>query len=182
MVFTGHQKKDAINVTKVKGSNMDVRKYAKFEHDDQKYGNMPFIYHLDMVADVVSKYGEVARYVAYLHDILEDTNAGKHTLEMIFGKRIADLVFIVTDEDGPNRTERKRLTNIKLGNVVGGSEIALVVKAADRLSNVTESFLKGRISFLKMYKKEHDEFKVAVYREGLCDEIWDRLDKIMEII
>ncbi|GAD31443.1 HD domain protein [Photobacterium leiognathi lrivu.4.1] len=30
-----------------------------------------------------------------------------------------------------------------------------------------------------MYQAEHEAFKHAVYRPGLCDEIWDELDSLI---
>ena len=57
---------------------------------------------------------------------------------------------------------------------------ALIVKAADRLANMRASESGKREDLLAMYVQEYTEFKQAVYRENLCDDIWLALDDIYE--
>ncbi len=58
------------------------------------------------------------------------------------------------------------------------NQLALTVKAADRLANLTEC-QQGRCHKLEMYRGEHGAFKQAAYRPGLCDELWHRIDAII---
>ena len=47
----------------------EARDYAIAAHGDQKYGEHPYVGHLDAVAEIVRPDGELAVAVAYLHDL-----------------------------------------------------------------------------------------------------------------
>ena len=161
-----------------------ARKHAEEAHRDQKYGLCPYLRHLEDVAAIVASHGDEAMAIAYLHDVLEDVK-GATVRELVetFGTKIAECVKICTDEPGENRPERKRKTNAKMAGVKGDLEIALVVKAADRLANVRESVRSSLLDpdnkHLPKYRAEHPEFRLAAHRPGLCDEIWAELDKLL---
>lgn len=148
-----------------------ARKYAIKWHGDQKYGDEPYIVHLDEVAKIVYPHGDECVMVAYLHDVIEDTSITIAELDTYFGSGIACMVQIVSDEPGWTRAFRKDRINMKLAATSRTS--ALIVKAADRLANVRRG---GK---LNMYRKEHDAFKKAAYRSGLCDKIWEELDGLV---
>ena len=116
--------------------------------------------------------------IAYLHDVVEDADIELNTIEIEFGKFVADCVSILTDEAGNNRKERKEKTNFKMKNVSGELEMALIVKASDRLANMLACIADNNHELLSMYKNEHEAFKNSVYREGLCDMLWYELDRI----
>ncbi len=161
-----------------------AREFAIKAHgNQQKYGGKPYVYHLDMVADLVKDYGEQAQIIAYLHDVLEDTNTYSHQILEGFGYYVTTCVELLTDEEGSTRAERKAKTNRKLAMAGPNLNIALVVKAADRLANVTatvDDTPEAKAKYLKMYKEEHPEFKKAVYRPNICEDIWIKLNSILE--
>lgn len=153
-----------------------ARQFAIDSHGDQKYGDLPYIKHLDDVVDLLAPYGEDYQIVGYLHDVLEDTTVSEDVCRETFGNDIVDAMLVCKDEAGHNRKERKAKTNEKLrlsNNVIG-----LVVKAADRLANMKNSFETNK-SLFKMYAKEYEVFKEAAYREGLCDEFWEEMDGLL---
>jgi (p)ppGpp synthase/HD superfamily hydrolase len=156
-----------------------ARSFAVAAHGDQRYGDHPYSFHLDAVVDLLAAFGEQAQIVGYLHDVVEDTAVPLQTVRQQFGDRVADCVALVTDETGANRNERKTRTNAKLAAVSGENELALVVKAADRLANLRMSALGGAESKLEMYRREHSAFRQAAYRPGLCDELWREMDRIL---
>lgn len=151
-----------------------AREFAIRHHRDQKYGDQPYVVHLDAVAKNAEPYGEQAQTVAYLHDILEDTSCSFEELEAAFGRDVANAVQLLTDEPGTNRKERKLKTNKKLRET--SNSLALLVKACDRLANARAS--QAHPEKLNMYSREYAEFKASVHRPGLCDEIWSELDSI----
>jgi guanosine-3',5'-bis(diphosphate) 3'-pyrophosphohydrolase len=157
----------------------DARAFAIAAHGDQTYGNQPYSFHLDAVVELLAPFGKVAQIVGYLHDVVEDTAVSIQTVREMFGDRVADCVALVTDETGANRKERKTRTNAKLVGVSGEKELALVVKAADRLANLQMSARGGPGSKLDMYRREHLAFRQAVFRPGLCDELWQEMDRIL---
>lgn len=154
-----------------------AREFAIAAHKEQRYGPHPYLVHLDAVAALVSPFGEEAQIVAYLHDVVEDTPVTSAMVSHQFGHRIAELVAIVTDEPGSNRKTRKTLTNAKLAAVDGRHGIALVVKSADRLANVRMSAIDADSAKLAMYRDEHIQFRAAVYRPGLCDDLWQEIER-----
>jgi len=156
-----------------------ARAFAVAAHGDQKYGEHPYAHHLDAVAVLAAPYGDDAVTTAYLHDTVEDTNATLADVEARFGPRIAACVALLTDEPGANRKERKARTYAKLAQVSGPLELALIVKAADRLANVRACVQDGNDRLLQLYRSEHATFRQAAYRAGLCDALWMELDGLL---
>ncbi len=136
--------------------------------------------HLDVVAALVAPYGADDQVVAYLHDVLEDTDETREEVAHVFGEEIARHTQLVTDESGHNRRERKERTNEKLAAVQESDFRALRVKAADRLANLRAA-AKSKPKLLQMYQKEHAAFRTAVYRKGLVEELWAEMDVIVAI-
>jgi hypothetical protein len=138
-----------------------ARSYAITAHADQKYGERPYAYHLDAVAALLAPYGEEAQIVGYLHDVVEDTEVTAADVEARFGKYIVNCVSLLTDESGSSRKERKTKTYAKLAQVHGQTELALVVKAADRLANVRACLSDRKRGLWELYRGEHPVFKQA---------------------
>ena len=156
-----------------------ARTFAIERHGDQKYGAEPYSLHLDEVAKIASEYGNDAVVIAYLHDVVEDTSTTLEEIESHFGLQISQCVGILTDEPGANRKERKSKTYNKMANVTGELELALIVKAADRLANLRACVAQKNIRLLEMYKKEHPIFKKSVYRANLCEPLWQEMQGIV---
>lgn len=156
--------------------------FAKEAHGNQKYDGLPYHNHLGSVwnnvgcvHDPVLKV-EFLRTIAWLHDVLEDTPVTFDELKDKFGYWIASPVAILTDFAGAStRKERKRMTNATF-KILDPEQIthraALIVKAADRHSNITHSKSSKNEDKLKMYRDEHTEFEKAVRRDGLCEPFW----------
>lgn len=166
----------------------DARTYAAKAHAGQTYGDsQPYTVHLAAVVTIVDGLndsllaGSFLRDVAWLHDILEDTPVTVTELENRFGHTVALAVQMVTDPEGPNRRERKAVLNANLRALdprLEDARAALLVKAADRLANVRACVAAGD-SRLKMYRREHEAFRAAAHRPGLCDALWSELDSLL---
>lgn len=154
-----------------------ARDLAIEEHGHQMYDcSKPYIYHLDAVAKILKPYGADAQIIGYLHDIVEDTDTSLQEIEDEFGRFISTCVDILTDEPGRTREERKEPTYKKVTFFTADEEkynVSLIVKAADRLANLEA----GRKN--EMYKKEHEKFKSIYYKPDLCNDIWEKIDKII---
>jgi guanosine-3',5'-bis(diphosphate) 3'-pyrophosphohydrolase len=155
-----------------------ARQFAIAAHGDQMYGTHPYSLHLDAVASIAKTYGEIAEAVAYLHDVVEDTEVTLQEVENNFGLLVAKCVAILTDEPGENRKERKAKTYAKMAEVSGEETLALLVKAADRLANLRASVSDKNFKLIEMYKSEYPVFRSSVYRKNLCEEIWQELESI----
>ena len=142
-----------------------AREFAIQSHGNQKYGEHPYSVHLDAVAKISRSYGETAEIISYLHDVVEDTDVKIEEIESIFGSLIATSVAILTDEPGKDRKERKSKTYAKMANVSGDAEVALIVKAADRLANMRACIVDNNQSLLEVYKTEYPIFKKSAFRD-----------------
>lgn len=155
-------------------------KFAFDKHKDQKYGDMPYFWHLNCVESVLTSIlfnvkNEVILSAALLHDVMEDCNVSKEEITQQFGEQVADLVLRLTDERAPTRKERKALTYPKIRE----SKDAVMIKLADRIANVHECL--DNENKLKMYQKEHDLFKKALYVKGEFDFAWEELETLLNI-
>jgi guanosine-3',5'-bis(diphosphate) 3'-pyrophosphohydrolase len=156
-----------------------ARSFAVAAHDTQTYGVHPYSFHLDEVAALAAPYGEEAVVVAYLHDVVEDTETTIEQIEAEFGMRVASCVMLLSDVPGATRKERKAKTYAKLAAVHGPDELALLVKAADRLANVRACIRDRKLGLWQMYQGEHQAFRTAAYRSGLCEPLWSELNKLL---
>ncbi|WP_310370757.1 HD domain-containing protein [Rhodoferax ferrireducens] len=158
-----------------------ARAYALHMHGSQLYGTHPYSYHLDAVAATLAPYGPGAQVIGYLHDVVEDTDATVAEVRSRFGDEVAACVALLTDEPGANRKERKAKTYAKLAKVAGLEELALIVKTADRLSNVRACIKDANRELWNVYYSEQPVFKESAFRPGLCDELWSELGDLLSV-
>lgn len=157
-----------------------ARVFALSAHDKQMYGDKPYVFHLDQVVALLKDYGEDAQVIGYLHDAVEDTAVTVEQVSKLFGAFIARCVDLVSDGPGPDRKSRKAVTYARLAKVKGKAELALVVKAADRLANVRMCIKEQNQELLSVYRQEQPVFFRAAYRAGLCDEFWQELQQLLD--
>lgn len=148
-----------MNIKKVK----EAYAFAADAHRTQvrKYTGEPYINHPVAVAAIVEgvykRFSEPVRNVAtasaYLHDVVEDCDVTLSQINDLFGPRVAENVFWLTDvskpEDG-NREFRKKLDRMHSS---GGTRMAQTIKLADLIDN-TESIVKHDPNFAKVYLRE----------------------------
>lgn len=129
-------------------------KFAFEKHKDQKYGERPYTYHLAQVVDNVHTRMKadplLGTYVAvaWLHDVLEDTDCTFKELHDEFGLCIAESVKYLTkcEEVG---------YEYYLKDIIGHA-IAREVKICDTMANLTESFKSGNTKGLNKYPRQLD--------------------------
>lgn len=147
-----------------------AKKLAIYEHRFQRYGEEPYHVHLEQVASVLIRYKQpyIVVVAGWLHDLIEDTPITYDYIKDQFGAAIADIVYAVTDAEGPNRRMRKKATYPK----IRANRLALIVKLADRIAN-TKRCVETNISLLLMYAKEYPYFKKKLYLDNDSDDIQD---------
>ncbi|MEM7557005.1 MAG: HD domain-containing protein [Cyanobacteria bacterium P01_A01_bin.84] len=151
----------------------ETLEFVNHYHKDDLYGRYPYVYHLFDVANTLRKacltakvdeeHTEFLYKAALLHDIIEDhpeickeypsmnqVEVCKH----IFGEKLGEVVWRLTDEDAPTRKERKSLTLAKTFSCPNAS----VVKMADRICNITQGIAEGNLNKGRMYFREHIDF------------------------
>lgn len=150
----------------------EIKEKASYEHDvecNQKYGeNLPYSFHLNMVADMAMKYGHIVCFYenhiipiifgAYFHDAIEDARMTYNDVLLVANmfmteyqaKMAAEIVYALTDEKGRNRAERgseKHYEDIR------NTLYAPFVKWCDRYAN-TKYSVDTNSRMAKVYKKE----------------------------
>jgi len=122
----------------------------------RRYTNEPYILHPMRVAMRIAKLtgDDETRAAAVLHDTMEDVDwVTREVIADNFNKRVAELVYWLTEPDHPtgfNRKERKRLTNIFLGNA---PVAAKNIKVEDVMDNVP-SIVRFDPDFAPVYLRE----------------------------
>lgn len=154
-----------------------ARDYAMFHHVGQKYDGLPYIVgHLDVVVRNLQETGvtdPIILAVAYLHDIIEDTSVTHTQLSKDFGIVIANHVLNLTDGQGENRFSRQINTYSRLRS----DKISLIVKLADRLTNMNAS--EGIEKYSKTYVSEYERFKGSLYDHSLESREYRRGDNLL---
>ena len=138
-----------------------ARQFATKVHGEQKYGDAPYVSHLDDVVNILREFGysdEDILSAGYLHDCLEDTDTQPNVIREMFGEDVLKMVDFCTDEEGPNRKVRKTRTYERMKNTLNEASVservifnnAVVVKLADRLSNVRACARDGKENLLDL--------------------------------
>jgi (p)ppGpp synthase/HD superfamily hydrolase len=159
-----------------------TRDFAVKAHGTQKYGDKPYVHHLDdTVHQLVWIMGLKAfrfydvvmvTQAAILHDVLEDTHVTGSQLREEFGEGVYELVNAVTDGKGSNRAQRKAEVYAKIHTT---GVLAVAIKLADRLANVQNAVQTNNTGMLAMYRKEMPKFEQELDRYWQLEPAWDRL-------
>lgn len=121
---------------------------AKF-HEGQMYGEHPYFTHLVAVAENVKRMNpndERLEVVAYLHDILEDTDCTETILAALFDSDVVSAVVALTKTE--DMTREYYLIE------VARHSLALQVKMADTFCNLRESLYRGDVKRIKKYGEQ----------------------------
>lgn len=141
----------------IKQAVIRAYEYAEQMHQGQtrKFSGLPYFSHPKYVARVIEHLTRDEKLIvtAFLHDVIEDTEATYEDVVEKFGIEVADLVQELTtpDEDVKQLGKRQALAQ----KMFKMSCEALTVKLADRFHNVL--FLEGDgvdIKFITKYYKE----------------------------
>lgn len=147
-------------------------------HEDQMYGDKPYVSHLAHVVEVLNRFSvkdEDMLVAGWLHDSVEDTAMTLGQIEITFGRKVRDLVYRVTNEEGKNRKERHEKTYPK----IKASDDAITLKLADRIANTEASIELKDDGKIKMYAKEYPGFRKELYKIGSNESMWRHLDFLM---
>lgn len=117
---------------------------AEVQHYGQCYGTHPYTYHLREVVSLCSS--PEARIVAWLHDILEDTDMKYDTILDLFGVHIADAVLDLTKQEWEDYDDYIKM--------VKDNPLAHIVKIVDTKCNLWQSEHIGDERRIKKYTKQ----------------------------
>jgi GTP diphosphokinase / guanosine-3',5'-bis(diphosphate) 3'-diphosphatase len=99
-------------------------------------GGMAYIHHPVAVAELLAEhdFAESTVAAALLHDVVEDSDASIDDVASRFGRRVADLVAALTEDESIEPFEPRKDAHRRHVEEVGGD--ALAIYAADKLSNI----------------------------------------------
>ena len=116
-------------------------KFALRFHGEQKRPTgAPYVEHLLEALEVLVRGAGVTDpdvlCAAVLHDVVEDTPCTIAGVRAAFGDRVADMVAWVTIPDATDGADKTAIKEAYLAGLVGAPDDAILVKLADRVSNV----------------------------------------------
>lgn len=131
-----------------------AKEFAIKAHGNQKYGKMPYEYHLQQVVNKLMYWRDLGQWevtdeclaVAWLHDVLEDTDTSLTDLEQHFGDEIGYQVMMLSKASPASYDVYIRL--------IKKEKVAKLVKMADTLSNLEASILSGEMKRINKYSKQ----------------------------
>ena len=113
---------------------------ARFHGDQKRPTGAPYVEHLLEALEVLVRGAGVSDpdvlRAAVLHDVVEDTPCTIGGVRAAFGDRVADLVGWVTIPDAGEGADKKAVKDAYLKGMADAPDDAILVKLADRASNV----------------------------------------------
>jgi guanosine-3',5'-bis(diphosphate) 3'-pyrophosphohydrolase len=112
----------------------------RFHGDQKRPTGAPYAEHLLEALEVLVRGAGVSDpdvlCAAVLHDVVEDTPCTIGGVRAAFGDRVADMVGWVTKPDAEEGADKKAVKEAYLERLADAPDDAIVVKLADRASNV----------------------------------------------
>ena len=113
---------------------------TRFHGDQKRPTGAPYVEHLLEALEVLVRGAGVSDpdvlCAAVLHDVVEDTPCTIAGVRAAFGDRIADMVAWVTIPEAPEGADKKAVKEAYLKRLADAPDDAILVKLADRASNV----------------------------------------------
>lgn len=131
-----------------------AKEFAINAHGNQKYGKMPYEYHLQQVVNKLIHWRDLGQWeitdeclaIAWLHDVIEDTATTCQQIYDIFGLHVAKAVVMLSKTD-----------NVSYEEYISGVKdvyISKLVKMSDTLCNLEASMLSGEMKRINKYSKQ----------------------------
>lgn len=153
------------------------------ENVNQKYGDQPYSFHLNMVFEVAQEFSylipndelENVYCGCWVHDLIEDARETYNDVLRNTNKTIAELAFALTNEKGRTRAER---ANDRYYLGIRETPNATFIKLCDRIANIRFSGSEGS-AMLKKYRNEHAAFVAKLHQPNLKD-MFDHLEELLK--
>jgi (p)ppGpp synthase/HD superfamily hydrolase len=164
----------------------EIENFAiKAHHDTNHFYDeyLPYEFHLRMVNKVARDFIyliPVERVFdvmsgCWLHDTIEDARQNYNSIKKRTNTLVAEIVRAVTNY-GRGRNRDERMPDFVYEDIKN-TPFATFVKLCDRIANVQYSKMTGSDMFEK-YKKEHENFKKMIYKQGEYEPMWSYLEEI----
>jgi (p)ppGpp synthase/HD superfamily hydrolase len=137
--------------------------FATERHKGQMYGDKEYVYHLRQVVENVLRRNQghpllsTLVAIAWLHDVLEDTDTEYRELEREFGTAVAFCVSRLSKH--PDITYQDYM------ELIVATALAREVKICDTMANMVESIKSGNTKGLLKYPRQLTILVTGVYYE-----------------
>lgn len=161
-----------------------AKTYAKWYHQGQyrKYTNnsIPYYLHPGAVARLVKTVPHTPEMVAaaWMHDLLEDTDATYEEIWNEFGQTVASYVMWLTDQAKPSDGNRAARKKINRDHIAKAPAEAKTVKLADLIDNSYDILAHDK-DFAKVYIPEKRLLLDEALKEG-DQTLWGKADSIVK--
>ncbi|HET9079401.1 MAG TPA: HD domain-containing protein [Trebonia sp.] len=112
----------------------------RFHGDQKRPTGAPYVEHLLEALEFLVRGALVTDpdvlCAAVLHDVVEDTSCTLADVRAAFGARVADMVAWVTKPEAEDGADKKEVKEAYLKSLAAAPDDAILVKLADRASNV----------------------------------------------
>jgi len=161
---------------------LEAQVYALKTLEHKTYGEgIPYSVHLFLVVNIAYQFVQMffddkeliedIIIATWLHDVREDAGISYNEIKQLFGERVAEMVYCVTNEDGRDRKEKAIKTYPKTAQ----NRHAVFVKLADRIGNTLYSQMNGSRMY-KRYCEEYPYFREILHKEGEYGAMWNYLE------
>ena len=137
--------------------------FASVKHRDQRRKDelkAPYINHCIRVARIMEAFGDITDseilMAGVLHDTIEDTDTTPKELEVLFGRRVRELVEEMSDDKSLPKQRRKEL---QIEHAPHVRQDAVPIKLADKIANCEDLLVSAPESWSR--KRIGDYFKWA---------------------
>lgn len=150
---------------------LEALKFAADKHREQRRKGArkaPYVNHLIEVSEQLARVGKLTDIniliAAVLHDTIEDTDATLKELEILFGKKVSEIVAEVTDDKSLPKQKRKEK---QVEHAPHLSIEAKQLKLSDKISNIREIGVDPPADWSKDRKLEYVAWGEKVIDAGL---------------
>lgn len=136
-------------------------------HQNQRYGGWDYfethiltVYNkvcdclTTLPQDFVDLYSEDLKILAYLHDVLEDSDFESEMIEMLFGMNIAHSLCLLSKSYMYGSKRVKALSYESYIEGIKSDPLALIVKICDTKANLEQSMRDGNEKRINKYTKQ----------------------------
>lgn len=138
------------------------------KHVGHSRTKLPFIVHPLEVMKIIWTWGvgeEILLTAAVCHDLIEDTNATKEKLAILFGEEVARLVEELTFHLPKTKRHKVQAKAEYIASFLNKSVEALIIKLADRFCNVRDFFVTDPEYAIEYYHKAEPLLRAWESRE-----------------
>ena len=165
---------------------MRAIEFATDAHKAQKRkaSGEPYIIHPIRVLRILTEAGitdDTVLIAAVLHDVVEDTSVTLDEITRVFGKRVSNFVFEVTNNPDLSKVDKKKAQVTKASNMSSGAKL---IKMADMIDNLSDLLVAPPPDWTKERVKGYFVWKYVIFSSlrGVNSYLVNELEKLFSSV